>query len=1351
MARLMRAFDWGATPLGPIDRWPAGLRSSVALLLRSEFPMFLAWGPQLRLFYNDAYLPILGAKHPAALGSPFEEMWGEIWPVLAPLVAGVLRGEASFEEDLLLVMRRHGFDEETYFTFSYSPVVDGEATGLFCACTETTGRVLGERRLRALQQLGEVSTTRSESIEQACVSMIDVLARQRADVPFALAYLFEPGTASTRLVASQGVVEGGAIAASAPAGDGVATWRLGASGSPLVVGELDSRFAGQFVPGANPAGDQDPDTAVVLPLAVAGQVEPVGLLVVGVSPYHALDAEYRGFLDLVALQLSGAVTDAQALAAERRQAEALAEIDRAKSEFFANVSHEFRTPLTLITGPTEEALADPGESEAARERWRVVRRNAGRLRRLVDDMLDFARIEAGRLQPEAAPADLAGLTRDIAESFAPAITRAGLALRVECPPLPGPVAVDADMWEKIVLNLLSNALKYTPEGSVAVRLGVAGDHAELTVADTGVGVPAAELPQLFQRFHRVRGTAGRSHEGAGIGLALVHELVRLHGGTVTADSTEGIGSTFTVRIPYDAPSPGAQPARPAAAAGGAIAPVYLEEALQWSAHGEDTAERAPGASAMVLVVDDNADLRRFVSRLLAAEWRVLQAADGPTALAIAREHHPDLVLSDVMMPGMNGFELLRELRADKATAAIPVVFLSARAGEEASIEGLDAGADDYLPKPFNAPELLARVRSNLALARYRNREADFRSALVNALHEGVAVLEADGTVVDVNDAFAMLTGYGAEGLPYRHPYPWAPGGDEDAASRETAEAAYASLLDEGRGELLAPIRHRDGHRRWLAATTTVVPDRPGHQGLSVTSARDVTSQRAAVEQEAIVAEFVAALATVTDQTALLETALVALHRLFGAARTVAALWTEGGEEPTIVGHPVVAAPGELGRHVLDALSDARHQGPPHVSVLRAPADSTAARGLAISPDADAALWMDFGAPRALTDRDRILFGLVTSHLGRALAHARSFAQARDVAVALQHAILGPLRLPHGFAARYQPAVRPLEVGGDWYDVVTLPEGRTVLVVGDCVGHGLRAAAVMGQLRSACQALLLRADGPAQVLAELDEFASRLPDARYTTVFCAILDPRAGSVRYSCAGHVPAVLATPGAGTRLLDEARSVPLAFEDRGERREAGAPLAPGATLLLYSDGLVERRRESLDVGIDRVRRELEDNPRLAPDELADRLMATQRPAAGYEDDVAVLVYRQPPDPLRLELPGMAERLAGMRKDLREWLASGGVTGEARDAVVLAVGEAASNAIEHARSADARPRLTVTAALRGGSIDVRVRDTGHWRPPGDPGNRGRGLAIMRAVMDDVAIDPGRPGTSVHMSRTLRR
>jgi signal transduction histidine kinase len=425
----------------------------------------------------------------------------------------------------------------------------------------------------------------------------------------------------------------------------------------------------------------------------------------------------------------------------------LAELDRAKTEFFSNVSHEFRTPLTLMLGPLEdeltERIAAPREQ---RVRIETAHRNALRLLKLVNSLLDFSRIEAGRSQASFTPTDLAALTRDLVSVFRSAIEKAELELVVDCPDLPEPMYVDRDMWEKIVFNLLSNAFKHTFEGSIGVALRSRGEYVELCVSDTGVGIAEAELPRLFERFHRVKGVRSRSHEGTGIGLALVQELAILHGGSVRVESTPRHGSTFTVTIRtgsahLPASRVGAAQAQSPSAPAGA---AYVEEALHWlpeevspapprqarheirpQTGRKDVSQAAAQAQASaldrprILWADDNADMRQYVADLLGRYYDVVTVPDGEAALEAVRTTPPDLVLSDIMMPRLDGFGLLRELRADERTARLPIILLSARTGEEAAVGGLDAGADDYLVKPFSARELLARVRTHVELARQR--------------------------------------------------------------------------------------------------------------------------------------------------------------------------------------------------------------------------------------------------------------------------------------------------------------------------------------------------------------------------------------------------------------------------------------------------------------------------------------------------------------------------------------------------------------------------------------------------------------------------------------------------------
>lgn len=731
MGARIRAHDWSATPLGPLEQWPQSLRTAVSICVSSRFPIVIYWGPQYVVLYNDAYSQILANKHPWALGRPAATVWAEIWDVIGPMLDGVTAtGEATWSDDLLLILERQGYPEECYFQFSFSPVraEQGEVGGIFTAVTETTERVIGERRLRALRDLAAHAST-ARSAEEACTLAARTLADNAADVPFALVYLLDDAGTLATLEGVAHLAPGQPAAPRALAlADPAAPWPLAAVATDGRARLLESLPTGvQALPG-RPCPDA-PSAALVLPLSAPGQTRPAGFLIAGISPRRALDEAYRDFLALAAGHVATAIGNARAHEAARQRAEALAELDRAKTDFFNNVSHEFRTPLTLLLGPVEDALAD-GETPLAprqRERLEMVQRNGLRLLRLVNTLLDFARSEAGRADALYEPTDLAAYTAELASHFRSAAESAGLRYRVDCPPLPQPVFVDRGLWEQIVLNLLSNAFKFTLDGEIDITLRAQGDQVALAVRDTGSGIEPAEQPHLFERFHRVRDARARTHEGSGIGLALVRELVQLHGGDVQVTSAPGEGSTFTVTIPSGAAHLPADQVRHEAGAPttGRGALPYVAEALRWLPDeplpvGEPTADGGADAPrARVLVADDNADMRRYLQRLLSARWTVELVSDGASALVSALARPPDLVLGDVMMPGLDGFALLRALRADPRTHMVPVVLLSARAGEEAREEGLEAGADDYLVKPFSARELLARVSAHLELARLR--------------------------------------------------------------------------------------------------------------------------------------------------------------------------------------------------------------------------------------------------------------------------------------------------------------------------------------------------------------------------------------------------------------------------------------------------------------------------------------------------------------------------------------------------------------------------------------------------------------------------------------------------------
>jgi len=749
MGALMRSTRWAGSAFGAVSEWPQSLRTAISIMLESRFAMVVAWGPDFRFFYNDRYRPILGTKHPAALGAPGVEIFPEVWPVVGPEFERVARGEAFAVDDWLLPLDRNGYLENCWFTLSYSPIRDetGGVGGVLAVVAETTGRVEGERRLATLRELARRAAD-AQTPEQACSNAADVFGANPIDVPFALIYLLDGDGLIARRLDSVGIAADhpanvASVNIESRAGD---VWRIAdviRSGETVVHADLVRRI-GLFSGGPY---EEHPHTAILLPLSRPGSEHPYGVLVAGVSPRRALDDPYRGFFELAADHIATGISNAVALEEARRRAAALAEIDRAKTAFFSNVSHEFRTPLTLMLGPAADLLsgAHGALTGAQRGQLHILQRNASRLLKLVNALLDFSRIEAGRTQASYVETDVAALTRELAGAFRSLLEHAGLHFEVTCDAIDEPVYVDRDMWEKIVLNLLSNAFKFTFEGSVVVALRQRGHAVELEVRDTGAGIPERELPRIFDRFHRVEGTRSRTFEGSGIGLALTYELVRLHGGTITVASRPGEGSVFRVLMPTGRahlPADRIGSAASLAPAAAGVAP-FVDEALQWlpaasaeprrGALGAD--DGAAGSRAekreRILVVDDNADMREYLRQLL-CDWHVETATDGVHALEAARSRPPDLVLTDVMMPRLDGFGLLRELRRDPQTRAVPVLMLSARAGEEARVSGLSAGADDYVTKPFSARELTARVHSLLALSKAR-REAELQKQHLHSL------------------------------------------------------------------------------------------------------------------------------------------------------------------------------------------------------------------------------------------------------------------------------------------------------------------------------------------------------------------------------------------------------------------------------------------------------------------------------------------------------------------------------------------------------------------------------------------------------------------------------------------
>ncbi|MCE3554048.1 SpoIIE family protein phosphatase [Pseudonocardia sp. RS11V-5] len=1665
--RLLATADESDSPLGAPGEWPAELSSAVDLMLASPHPLALFWGPRHHLVYNDAFAAVLADRHPRAFGRPGAEVWPEVWDHVGPALRHVLdTGQAVQQTDDRLVVDGSDGPRETFWRYAFSPVraADGTVTGVFDVMSESTAQVVSARRTALLGRLAQLVRDAGPA-DPAAAQVVAALV-DSPDVPFAL---------------------------------------IGGVGAPVAVG-VDP------TPGLVALLDRE--GLVTLPSGEKAWAAPLSggvRLLLGATPLHPIDREHREFLALVAGHVDAALAAVRAAAEERERTGKLDSRDRSRTEFFTGVSHEFRTPLALIMGPLEQLRG--ADDPRVRHDADVAHRSAQRMLKLVNTLLDVSRLEEGHPDAGFAPVDLGTLTGELAALFRAPTERAGLRLDIDCPPSERPVWVDQDMWEKIVLNLLSNALKFTFEGGLRVSTRLEDDRFVLRVADTGTGVPAAELPRLFDRFHRVRAARARSHEGSGIGLALVRQLAEVHGGTVEAASTAGVGSTFTVRLPLGfvhLPVESITLGRPATTPHPRPETFepFVAEALRWTpARPEDRGtprlpESVDPPQGRVLVVEDDVDMREHLHGLLSENWSVHAVASGTEALDVARSDPPDLVVADVMMPELDGIGLLRALRAGARTAGLPVVLLSARAGEEAAVEGLAAGADDYLVKPFSARELLARVANHLHLGRVR-RAAEHRfRAMANSTPALIWVDDAGGHRVFVNRGWLDFTGareaVGELGLDWReriHPddreryrsvveaatrtgapfeveyrlrggdgrFRWVldrgapvgatagtdggPAGRRvgyvggcldidarhteqrrhqlyaavgDALDREISQSArleaFARIVvderlgdivrvftDDGAGPamrivaatdpdverelrtlpglpvlweladveepvllppeklaaafaatppeaqevwrrsgahsaLLVPLRARGGMLGMFAVARTgaspvldesdvaLFAEIARRAAVAVDNARLLEQERASSTRLGLLHRATAEMSAAATPTEVARTATSHLVALLGSA--VAGVWQTRGEDLQLLAlqgwegelpaelttvsltgdHPARTALRT--RHALwfEDAGGLRDEHAPAAEWLAAFGIEAAFWVPLVAGDRDLGMIaVGFTGPRALTasdreatlavaelaaqalDRSLLLvaetegrrlaerLGAVATALSRAtdlesvadviLAHARSAlgaeavvvllvddegllhtlaadgwstdgrivehglrvtsdhplgqvvrsaepiwaagglpgpypvrtavpllvagraigviglgfgrdpafgpderglvltlasqcAQAvqrarlhqaeHEVAVTLQRSLL-PQELPQldrlAVATRYNPGTEGTEAGGDWFDVLDLADGRVALVVGDVVGRGPSAAAVMGQLRSALAANLVNGQPPATALEQLDLFARRVTGARASTVACAVVDTASGVLRYACAGHPAPLVAGPD-GVRLLDGGRGTPLGVAGRPPFAEAEGRIEPGETILLCSDGLFERRTEVIDDGMERLAETFGALAAHRPSDVIDVLLERMLDAEGAPDDTVVVLARRVPEPLTRSMPADAECLAPMRRAIAEWAARCGLGEDGTTDLQLAVGEAVTNAVEHAYTSGGDPgadAVELTLELRPeGPVAVRVVDHGLWRPPpADPGYRGRGLALIRELAEEVEVLPADDGTEV--------
>lgn len=751
MAERVMNFNWAETPLGGLDKWPVTLQSSLSICLNSNFPIALYWGKDLILIYNDAWSPIPGNKHPWALGRPARQVWPDIWSDIEPQFKKAFSGEPGGSKDALLPMQRHGYTEECYFDFTFTPVfgTDGQVDGVFNAVIETTYRVINERRTQFLQNISS-RIAKAASFEELFTSAIDEIKTNPRDIPFAFFYSLSNEGKEHFIGATESTAE-------ATLKTGWPVDELMGSAHAIRIENVADYLS--EVPAR--AWPEAPKQALVAPLK-GSDGALTGFVVFGVSPRRKLDNEYQSFFESVTGSLSTALNTITSLEEERKRAAALAEIDRAKTAFFSNISHEFRTPLTLMLGSLEELLQkdDVEVNTGTKKTLDLTHRNALRLLRLVNNLLDFSRIEAGRERARFQAVDISNLTRQLASNFSSVFENAGLSYHINIEPVSAPVFVDRLMWEKILFNLLSNAFKYTLHGSIAVSLVQSGESVILRVRDTGAGIPAAEIPKMFDRFHRVQNTSARTYEGTGIGLSLVHELVKLHSGHISVTSEVGVGTEFTVTIPLgkDHFEPD-QLVTEQDDRDHLLSDAFLEEAFSLikPAAPINGKESVPITEKLgrILIVDDNADMRSYIKALLQTRFDVVTANNGKDALAKIKETNPDLVVSDIMMPEMDGIQLMKTVKGNHETQRLPVILLSARAGEEAKIEGYEIGADDYLVKPFSAKELIARITSQIRLARTRKEVENNLRSLIMQSPIATTLLRGRSFVIEIINDMAL--------------------------------------------------------------------------------------------------------------------------------------------------------------------------------------------------------------------------------------------------------------------------------------------------------------------------------------------------------------------------------------------------------------------------------------------------------------------------------------------------------------------------------------------------------------------------------------------------------------------
>jgi CheY-like chemotaxis protein/anti-sigma regulatory factor (Ser/Thr protein kinase) len=829
---------------------------------------------------------------------------------------------------------------------------------------------------------------------------------------------------------------------------------------------------------------------------------------------------------------------------------------------------------------------------------------------------------------------------------------------------PAVADVDPGMWETIMLNLLSNAVKYTLTGSITVAVHSDSSFCRIMIRDTGVGIAEADLKRLGERFFRAESAHGRSVEGTGIGLSLVRGLVDLQHGSIEFASELERGTTVTIRLPR---SVGARPVGHSPA--GLLDNPYVVEADQWVtplATSSQDAAPEPDGRELVLIADDNADMRTHLERVLSEHWRTVLVADGQEGIETARKLRPSVVVTDVMMPRLNGFEFVAAIRADPALAAIPVLMLSARAGAEAVSEGYSIGADDYLPKPFSSQDLIDRVTARLSAAareRASRRSSDARAQEALNFAQLDAALQAAESSVAIVDAL--------QDAAY-------PSGDPPIICLGLLDAESKTLRFEYSAAVPPEIRDR---YHIASMDTPIVPV-------------DVVK---------------------TGQPMIITDTLSLGSRY---------------------GHVVT----ETQESVRSCISQPL-------------------RGL--DGKVIGSLGMLWSTPREFDPTELDWAAQVAKITQSTVDRIRNAQREHRIAVDFQDHLLD---LDHGstaavVAAVYQPGGEAMRVGGDWYLVVPLEhQGQVAISVGDVVGHGLPAAIAMSRLRAAVAASALTDADPGAVLTSLDRYAATVPGARCATVSYAVIDLETGDgtarISYSCAGHPYPLLVTPDQPPVFLSAGRRVPVAaWETPLEQNTAVHELAAGSVILLYTDGLIERPGETLDEGFARLQGAAAYRADLPVGDLCDELLERMAPPGGYTDDVVVLALRPCHSSARsfaTAVPASLDYIAEARHRLRDWISGVDVAPQRASDILLAIGEAVTNAIEHGSGGDATKTVSIEAFVRGHTVTATISDAGQWSGDSSASQRslqrGRGLTMINGLADDVKTSRTPGGTRITLS-----